>query len=102
MRPSVVASLLLLSFLLQQAQGIRLEKGFKQVGAQKVQAEKSPSKEKSDGGVLGEAILCKEGQCTGTMEKRVSKSVSKKSSHHWLPSIHEDYYGPRNHKPNHH
>ncbi|KAG6769267.1 hypothetical protein POTOM_024887 [Populus tomentosa] len=99
MRPSVVVSLLLLSFLLQQAQGIRLEKGFKQVGAQKVQAEKSPSKEKSnDGGVLGEAILCKE----GTMEKRVSKSVSKKFSHHWLPSIHEDYYGPRNHKPKHH
>ena len=69
-----------------------------------MQAEKStPLKEKNnDGGVLGEAVLCIDGQCTGTTEKRVSKSVSKKSSHHWLPSIHEDYYGPRNHKPKHH
>ncbi|KAI9378587.1 hypothetical protein POPTR_018G115550v4 [Populus trichocarpa] len=50
--------------------------------------------------VLGqEAILCKEGNCIGTMKKR---SVSKKSSHHWLPSIHEDYCGPRHHKSRHH
>ncbi|KAI5583966.1 hypothetical protein BDE02_06G051000 [Populus trichocarpa] len=81
MRLSVVVSLLLLSFLLQQAQGIRLEKGFKQVGAQKVQAEKSPSKEKSnDGGVLGEAILCKEGQCTGMNRKLIAVTTTTSSS----------------------
>jgi len=72
-----------------------------------VQEDKSSLKERSaNGGVLiGEAILCKEEHCTGTItstEKRVSKSASKNSSHHWLPSIHEDYYGPRNHKPKHH
>jgi hypothetical protein len=72
-----------------------------------VQEDKSSLKERSaNGGVLiGEAILCKEEHCTGTItstDKRVSKSASKNSSHHWLPSIHEDYYGPRNHKPKHH
>lgn len=106
MKPSLVVSLLLLSFLLQEAQGIRLEKGFMQVRAQKVQGDKSSLKERSaNGGAIGEAILCKEEHCTGTItstEKRVSKSASKNSSHHWLPSIHEDYYGPRNHKPKHH
>ncbi|XP_011020257.1 PREDICTED: uncharacterized protein LOC105122695 isoform X2 [Populus euphratica] len=81
MRPSLVVSLLLLSFLLQQAQGIRLEKGFKQVGAQKVQAERSPLKELSnDGGVLGEAILCKEGQCTGMNRKLIAVTTTTSSS----------------------
>lgn len=48
--------------------------------------------------------LCKDGgECSssGTLKKTVSRE-SKKSSHHWLPSIHEDYYGPRTHKPKHH
>jgi hypothetical protein len=45
--------------------------------------------------------LCKDGHCSGTMKKRVSRVLSKKS-HHWLPSIHEDYYGPRSHRPRHH
>ncbi|KAG5242744.1 hypothetical protein OIU76_010347 [Salix suchowensis] len=83
MRPSLVVSLLVLSFLLQQAQGIRLEKGFKQVGAdQKVQAEEiTPLKEKSNvGGVLGEAVLCKEGQCTGMNRKLIAVTTSTSSS----------------------
>uniref|UniRef100_A0A6N2K1U7 Uncharacterized protein n=1 Tax=Salix viminalis TaxID=40686 RepID=A0A6N2K1U7_SALVM len=94
MRLRLVGSLLLMLFLLQEAQGIRLEKGFMhtQVGAQKFQAD------------LGEeAIPCKEGHCRGTMEKRVSRSVlSKKSSRQWSPRIHEDYCGTRHHKPRHH
>ncbi|KAJ6741893.1 hypothetical protein OIU85_016022 [Salix viminalis] len=83
MRPSLVVSLLVLSFLLQQAQGIRLEKGFKQVGAdQKVQAEEiTPLKEKSnDGRVLGEAVLCKEGHCTGMNRKLIAVTTSTSSS----------------------
>lgn len=65
----------------------------------------------TNGDVLGEVdILCKQGRhCTGThtMKKRLSVSTrsvpSKRSSHdHWLPSVHEDYYGPTNHKPKHH
>ena len=55
---------------------------------------------KNTGSVHQEVILCKDGKCSGTMKKRVSR-VSKKS-HHWLPSIHEDYYGPRSHRPKHH
>ena len=54
--------------------------------------------------VLGEEVIpCKEGHCRRTMEKRVSRSVlSKKSSRQWSPRIHEDYCGPRHHKPRHH
>ncbi|KAJ6408155.1 hypothetical protein OIU84_011459 [Salix udensis] len=105
MRASLVGSLLLMLFLLQEAQGIYADdminhgfdwkRGFMhtQVGAQKFQADH-----------LGEeAIPCKEGHCRGTMEKRVSRSVlSKKSSRQWSPRIHEDYCGPRHHKPRHH
>ncbi|KAG6740938.1 hypothetical protein POTOM_056409 [Populus tomentosa] len=73
--------------------GIRLEKRFMQVGAQQVQVISTR--------VLGQQAidLCKEGNCIGTMKKR---SASKKSSHHWLPSIHEDYCGPRHHKSRYH
>ncbi|MFS7981973.1 putative Root meristem growth factor 9 [Helianthus anomalus] len=33
-----------------------------------------------------------------------SKVVTKKSHHvdHWFPKIHEDYYGPKHHRPRHH
>jgi len=64
-----------------------------------MQEEKSALTKIHDSAVQ-EVILCKDGHCTGTMKKRVSR-VSKKS-HHWLPSIHEDYYGPRSHRPKHH
>jgi hypothetical protein len=64
-----------------------------------VQANNNTSLKEISTRVLGqEAILCKEGNCIGTMKKR---SVSKKSSHHWLPSIHEDYCGTRHHKSRH-
>lgn len=29
-------------------------------------------------------------------------SRERKETHHWLPRIHEDYYGPRMHRPKHH
>jgi len=54
-------------------------------------------------GVFGEVnTLCKNGHCSSssTMIRRLSR-VAKKSQH-WLPSIHEDYYGPRRHRPRHH
>ncbi|XP_011020258.1 PREDICTED: uncharacterized protein LOC105122696 [Populus euphratica] len=103
MSASLVVSLLLMLFLLQEAQGIRLEKGFRQVRAQKVQADQdNTSLKQISTEVLGEVLLCKEGHCTSTLKKRVSRSVSKKSSHHWSPRIHEDYCGPRHHKPRHH
>ncbi|KAL9339605.1 hypothetical protein Peur_068620 [Populus x canadensis] len=81
MRPSLVVSLLLLSFLLQEAQGIRLEKGFMQVRAQKVQEDKSSLKERSaNGGVIGEAILCKEEHCTGMGRKLIAVTTSTSST----------------------
>ncbi|KAI5557373.1 hypothetical protein POPTR_018G115601v4 [Populus trichocarpa] len=81
MRPSLVVSLLLLSFLLQEAQGIRLEKGFMQVRAQKVQGDKSSLKERSaNGGVLGEAILCKEEHCIGMGRKLIAVTTSTSST----------------------
>ncbi|KAJ6857444.1 hypothetical protein NC651_038984 [Populus alba x Populus x berolinensis] len=81
MRPSLAVSLLLLSFLLQEAQGIRLEKGFMQVRAQKVQEDTSSLKERSaNGGVLGEAILCKEEHCTGMGRKLIAVTTSTSST----------------------
>ena len=38
---------------------------------------------------------------SGTLKKTVFRD-SKKSSHHKLPNIHEDYCGPRHHRPKHH
>lgn len=51
----------------------------------------------------GTTSLCKDGEkcSSGTLKKTVYRE-SKKSSHHSIPSIHEDYYGPRHHRPNHH
>lgn len=66
-----------------------------------MQEDKSSLIERSNSAAFGEVILCKEARCTGTLKKRVSR-VSKKPSSHSLPRVHEDYYGPRRHKPKHH
>lgn len=56
----------------------------------------------SSKGVIGEiSTFCKDGHCSSMTKKRRLSKVAKKS-HHWLPSIHEDYYGPRGHRPRHH
>ena len=56
---------------------------------------------KTNNGAVEEAN--KDGQFSGTKNKKIKRvsRVSKKS-HHWLPSIHEDYYGPRRHRSRHH
>ena len=65
-----------------------------------VEAEGSPIKIRSNG---GEVILCRDGHCSsGTTMKRSRFSKVAKKIHHWFPRIHEDYYGPRTHKPKHH
>lgn len=61
--------------------------------------ENSLTKRSNNEGGQG-AILCKDENCSGIMKKRVSRVYKK--SHHWLPSIHEDYYGPRGHRARHH
>lgn len=56
---------------------------------------------RSKGGVNEEEVVCKDGQCSGTKNRRFSRVINKES-HHWLPKIHEDYYGPKIHSPRHH
>ena len=65
-----------------------------------LQDEGSALLKRSDSTGVEEAVRCKDGQCTGTMKKKVSK-VSRKS-HNRIPIIHEDYYGPAHHRPRHH
>ncbi|KAL7601125.1 hypothetical protein Lser_V15G23870 [Lactuca serriola] len=41
---------------------------------------------------------------TTLKNRRLSSRVGTQNSHrdHWLPKIHEDYYGPNHHRPRHH
>ncbi|KAM3383517.1 hypothetical protein P3S68_009092 [Capsicum galapagoense] len=77
---------LFLLYLVHEAQGRHLKKVHFSSTIHKLQ-------EKS--------TLCKDGHCSSLTTKRRLSKVAKKS-HHWLPSIHEDYYGPRGHRPRHH
>nr|GMC61389.1 uncharacterized protein LOC109174816 [Ipomoea batatas] len=105
MRPVLFISLLLLSTLLYEAQGRHLRKGG-DLPARNHKTNENGSIRRS-----GEKKIdaCKDGQCSsssssasaGTMMKRKMPRATK-VSHHWLPSIHEDYYGPRRHKARHH
>lgn len=38
----------------------------------------------------------------GNKRKRKLSKSSSSHLHHWLPRFHEDYYGPRIHRPKHH
>lgn len=53
-----------------------------------------------EGSAIGEVVICNDGHCSGTMKRRSIRAV--KGAHHKLPEFHEDYSGPRNHKPKHH
>ncbi|RZB91337.1 hypothetical protein D0Y65_023656, partial [Glycine soja] len=99
---SLVISLLLLSLFLTKAQGIRLEKGsFAAQQHKQHDQEESNLLKKTNNGANKEAIVCKDEQyCTGTLKKRASR-VSRKPKNQ-LPHIHEDYSGPRHHRPRHH
>ncbi|KAB2069443.1 hypothetical protein ES319_A08G096400v1 [Gossypium barbadense] len=105
MRPSCLAvSLLVFLIVLSSIEGIRLEKISKSMHP-KLQCKTYCSKRecslmKNSNGVRGDDILSKEGHCRGTKRKKAHKVF--KRSHHWIPSIHEDYRGPRRHRPRHH
>uniref|UniRef100_A0A3Q7J4L6 Uncharacterized protein n=1 Tax=Solanum lycopersicum TaxID=4081 RepID=A0A3Q7J4L6_SOLLC len=86
--------LLYLSTLIHEAQGRHLKKGHK--------LQEKTNLIGSSKGVIGEvSTLCKDGHCSSFTTKGRLTKVAKKS-HHWLPNIHEDYYGPRGHRPRHH
>ncbi|KAG4187193.1 hypothetical protein CXB51_019232 [Gossypium anomalum] len=97
MRPSCLAvSLLVFLIVLSSIEGIRLEKISKSMHPKLQEG----SLMKNSNGVRGDDILSKEGHCRGTKRKKAHKVF--KRSHHWIPSIHEDYRGPRRHRPRHH
>ncbi|KAL8488468.1 hypothetical protein ACS0TY_024659 [Phlomoides rotata] len=96
MRSWVLMFLLLLSILIHDAQGIRLRKGSLQLQA--LEQQSIHEKVSSNEGGIDE---CKSKKCSSGKMKRKLTRVQKEH-HHWLPRIHEDYYGPRLHRPKHH
>ncbi|XP_031277421.1 uncharacterized protein LOC116135853 [Pistacia vera] len=81
MRPSLLVlaiSLLLLSFCLSGAQGIRFEKGllfsFGHHKSQNMHEERSISLMK-EGSDIGEVILCKEGQCSSSSSSGMTRKL---------------------------
>ncbi|KAK4757581.1 hypothetical protein SAY87_018882 [Trapa incisa] len=99
----ILPVLLLCLLLLPNAvQGIRLGQRLSTlIGHHKIQqVEVTPIREADKRGEAHSA--CRGDGCTvSAMKKRVS-GPSRKSSKDWLPSIQEDYYGPRHHIPRHH
>ncbi|KAE9608266.1 hypothetical protein Lal_00003559 [Lupinus albus] len=98
MRPSFVLSLLLFSLFLTKTHGIRLEKGSYDVIQHKQHGEENNLLNRNNGAGI-EGIPCKDEQCR-TLKKRFSRVSSKLRNR--LPHIHEDYSGPRHHRPSHH
>lgn len=54
---------------------------------------------KNDNGIEKEEDESKH-HSSGKKKRKLTRV--QKGPHHWLPRIHEDYYGPRIHRPNHH
>uniref|UniRef100_A0A5B7API1 Uncharacterized protein n=1 Tax=Davidia involucrata TaxID=16924 RepID=A0A5B7API1_DAVIN len=74
MRLSLLVSLLLLSVLISEAQGIRLKKGFVSAGHHKIH---EGTLIKTSNGGVGEVILCKDGHCSGNIRKLMTKITSR-------------------------
>ncbi|KAJ1698516.1 hypothetical protein LUZ63_007028 [Rhynchospora breviuscula] len=96
-----VISLLLLSQLVVSAQGIRLEKEslvalMKQIHPGRLENQEGKSTKETELLHTKSVKKCKGATKEGTMRK------STKGHDHMIPSFHEDYYGPRDHKPKHH
>ncbi|XP_034700319.1 uncharacterized protein LOC117925426 [Vitis riparia] len=78
---SICLLLLLLSLILSQVQGIRLEKGFSSAGHQKIQVEEgSPIKITSNGGLVGEVTLCRDGHCSSGINRKLMTKTTSTSS----------------------
>ncbi|CAL0320165.1 unnamed protein product [Lupinus luteus] len=78
--------------------GIRWEKGFYDVKQHKQHGEENNLLTRNYSDDI-EGIPCKDEECS-TLKKRVSR-VSRELSNR-LPYIHEDYSGPKHHRPSHH
>nr|GLL20366.1 uncharacterized protein LOC109174816 [Ipomoea trifida] len=105
MRPVLFISLLLLlSTLFHEAQGRHLRKGG-DLPTRNHKTNENGSVVRSEGSnVENKFDACKDEVCSSSSSRAMKRKVSRatKVSHHWLPSIHEDYYGFRAHIPRHH
>ncbi|KAJ9550982.1 hypothetical protein OSB04_015027 [Centaurea solstitialis] len=81
-----------------QPQGIRLDKSSLSAGKHQEFITKSSSSINGDD--QGLSMATDEVSAAGTMIIEKRRLIS--SHGHWLPKIHEDYYGPRYHLPRHH
>lgn len=63
--------------------------------------ERNLLKRNNNGDTDEETVFCKDEHCTGTLKKRISTRSTRKGNNQ-LPRIHEDYCGPRHHRPSHH
>ncbi|KAA8522931.1 hypothetical protein F0562_009354 [Nyssa sinensis] len=73
MRLSLLASLLVLSILISEAQGIRLKKGIVSAGHHKIHENNLI---KTSNGGLGEVILCKVGHCSGNNIRKLMTKIT--------------------------
>ncbi|KAM7508294.1 hypothetical protein LguiA_018747 [Lonicera macranthoides] len=76
MRLSLLLSVLLLSTLFCEAQGIRLEKSSSLTRHDKIQESGDLTIKRSNGGGVGEVTLCRDGQCSGQNRKLMTKTTS--------------------------
>ncbi|XP_057431050.1 uncharacterized protein LOC130723918 [Lotus japonicus] len=80
MRPSFVVSLMLLSFFLTKAQGIRLEKGSFAAQQHNKHDEEDNLLRREDSSD-DEAVLCKDEKCTGKIKNRKLFTTSVSTIH---------------------
>ncbi|KAG9138115.1 hypothetical protein Leryth_001364 [Lithospermum erythrorhizon] len=83
------------SHVIHEVQGIRLKKASVFSSHQKSNDE-AGTLVKSKNVIIG----VEEIENFQNEKRRLSSKKSKRS--HWLPKIHEDYYGPRHHRARHH
>ncbi|KAL7097142.1 hypothetical protein ACP275_10G124500 [Erythranthe tilingii] len=91
MRKWMLMFLLLLSILIHEAQGIRMSKGSAAVRQHSINEVVDHGKRNLNEGV---------NNSSGKKKRKLSRA--QKGSHHLFPRFHEDYYGPRIHRPKHH
>ncbi|KAH6779300.1 hypothetical protein C2S52_010537 [Perilla frutescens var. hirtella] len=100
MRPSwLIMFLLLLSILIHHAQGIRLISKGSVASDRLLSLQEKHGEMRSNGGDIDNDGY-KSKKWSGKRKRKLSRV--RKEPHHLLPRIHEDYYGPRMHRPKHH
>ncbi|KAG9138666.1 hypothetical protein Leryth_018555 [Lithospermum erythrorhizon] len=97
MNPYLLISILVLSHMIHEAQGIRLKKASHNHSHIKFNNDNEGSSL-----VKSKSIRAKEIENFQNDKRLISSSKKRSQRKHWLPRIHEDYYGPRLHKPRHH